>query len=341
MKTAFILGAFVLPLLFGGTACGHGRNDRGVIVHVKSPDERSGYLGVSIQDMTRRLARSMDVKTDEGALVNDVTEDSPADKAGIKDEDIIVEVDGQKITDADELREVVRKIKPDTKVNVVVMRKDEKKTLPATIGETPRSRSYSYSFTHPMTPRAPRPPRGPMNLRIFRSSAFLGMELTELNKQLGKYFEAPDGKGVLVNEVEEDSKAGKSGFLAGDVITKIGKESIEDVRDVEHALRDYKEGEKAEVEIIRKGSKKTLSFEVPDMDRRHRFFGSEGHEEFLDDFDIDIDPPDVEWEEQDHGSFKRDLKQLEQELRELGREVQTKARRIQQELRTKFNQVMS
>jgi membrane-associated protease RseP (regulator of RpoE activity) len=342
MKTVLMIGACVFPLLFGGTACGHGRNDRGVIVRVKSPDERSGYLGVSIQDMTRRLAKSMDVKTDEGALVNDVTEDSPADKAGIKEEDIIVEVDGKKITDADNLREVVRKIKPETKVNIVVLRKDEKKTLAATIGKAPRSRSYSYSYTAPTIPRVPRIPRGPMNIHIFRSSGLLGMELTELNKQLGKYFEAPNGKGVLVSEVEEESKAEKAGFIAGDVITKIGKETIEDVRDLEHTLRDFKEGDKADVEIVRKGSKKTLTLEVPDMDRRHRFdFGSGSHGQWFNDFDFDVDPPDVEWEEEDHGSLNRDLRNLEQELRDLGREIQTKAKKLQQELKAKFGQKMS
>lgn len=339
MKTVLMIGACVFPLLFGGTACGHGRTDRGVIVRVKSPDERSGYLGVSIQDMTRRLAKSMDVKTDEGALVNDVTEDSPADKAGIKDEDIIVEVDGEKITDGDDLREAVRKIKPDTKVNIVVMRKDEKKTLAATIGKAPRSRSYSYSFTPPTIPRAPRIPRRPMNIHIFRGISELGMTISSLNKQLGKYFEAPNGKGVLVQEVEEDSKAGKAGFQAGDVITKIGKETIEGVKDVEYALKDFKEGDKVDVEILRKGSKKTLTLEVPDMDRRHRLdFGSHG--EWFNDLDIDIDPPDVEWEE-DHGSLNRDPRNLEQELRDLGHEIQTKAKKLQQELKAKFGQVMS
>jgi len=336
MKAPILLCILPLSLLWGETACGHGGNDRGVIVNVKSPEERGGYLGVSIQDMTRRLAKSLDVKTDEGALVNDVTEDSPAEKAGVKDEDIIVEVDGKKITDADDLREVVRKIKPETKVDIVIMRKDERKTLAATIGKAPRSRSYAYSFTPPRMPRAPR------EIHLFSSHAQLGMTISSLNKQLGKYFEAPEGKGVLVQEVEEDSKAEKAGFQAGDVITRIGKETIEDVRDIEYALKEYKKGEKADIEIIRKGSKKTLSFEVPDMDRYHRFdFGSGSHGDWLDDFDIDIDPPDVEWQEEDHGLFNRDIRKLEDELRELGREIKAKARKLQEELKAKFSQVMS
>ena len=342
MKTSIWLAAFVIPLLLGGSACGHYINEGGMIVRVKSPDERAGYLGVSIQDMTHRLARSMDIKTDEGALVNDVTEDSPADKAGIKEEDIIIEVDGKKIADADDLREVVRTTKPDSKVNITVMRKDDKKTLTAIIGRAPRTRSYSYSFTPPAMPRIPRMPRGPMNIHIFRNSDMLGMELSELNEQLGKYFEAPDGKGVLVCEVEDDSKAQKAGFQAGDVITKIGNETIEDIRDIEHALRNYKEGDKADVEIIRKGSKKTVTVEIPDVDRHHRYgFGIAPWGSWKKELDLELNQPDIEWELRDHESLKNDLKGLELELRSLGREIQMKARKLQQELKEKLSGVMS
>jgi membrane-associated protease RseP (regulator of RpoE activity) len=341
MKILLLFSTLTLSMALGGTACGHGTNEGGAIVRVKSPDKSSGYLGVSIQDMTGRLAKAMDVKTHEGALVTEVIADSPAEEAGLKDEDIIVEMDGNKISDADDLRGAVRKLKPGTKVNLVVMRKDERKTFTASIGKQPHTRSYSYSFTPPALPHTPRAPR----IQVFVSTDALGMELSPLNEQLGKYFEAPDGKGVLVNEVEEDSKAEKAGFMAGDVITKIGNEPVEDVRDVHNALRDYKKGEKADVEIIRKGSKKTLTIEVPDMDRRRRsHYGFAPHGDWLKElkeFDLDVDPPDVELELESHESFKDDLNRLKLELRDLGREIQTKAKRLQEELKAKFRQVTS
>jgi serine protease Do len=283
----------------------------------------------------------MDTKTTEGALVNDVVENSPAGDAGIKNEDIIVDVDGRKITDADELREAIRTVTPDTKVSVTLMRKGEKKTLIATIGKQPRSRSYSYPFTSPDLPHIPRAPR----VRVFVSTGALGMELSPLNEQLGKYFDAPNGKGVLVNEVEEGGKAEKAGFMAGDVITRVGKETIEEVRDVHHALRDYKKGEKADVEIIRKGTKKTLTIEVPDTDRRRRsHFGLAPHGNWLQELrelDLGVDSPDVDWELEDHQSLKNDLNEFKRDLRDLGREIQAKAKRLQEELKAKFNQVIS
>lgn len=330
MKTVVLYIAIVLPMLLWTTACSHGMDGKRRIVLVKSPDERAGYLGVSTQDMTRRLAKSMDVKTAEGALVNEVMDNSPAEDAGLKEEDIIVEVDGKKIGDSDELREVVRKIVPGTKVDVVVMRKDERKTLAATIDKVPSSRSYSYSYSMPPMPRIPRRPR--MDIQIFSNTAQLGMTISSLNKQLGKYFEAPDGRGVLVQEVESDSKAEKAGFQAGDVITKIGDERIEDVQDVTHSLRDYKEGDKANVEIIRKGEKKTLTLEVPDMERRHRRHWD------LEGWLREIDPDCTNGKQE---TVNKDLQKLELRLRDLGREIESKARRVQEEVKAKFSQVVS
>ncbi len=330
MKTVLLYLAVVLSILPGTTACSHGTEGKETIVLVKSPDERAGYLGVSTQDMTRRLAKSMDVKTTEGALVNEVMDDSPAEGAGLKEEDIIVEVDGKKVGDSDELRDVVRKIVPGTKVDVVVMRKDERTTLAATIDKVPPGRSYSYSYSMPPMPRIPRMPR--MDIQIFSNTAQLGMTISSLNKQLGKYFEAPDGKGVLVQEVESDSKAEKAGFQAGDVITKIGDERIEDVQDVTHSLRDYKEGDKANVEIVRKGARTTLTLEVPDMERRHRRHWD------LEGWLKELDPDRIEGNQ---GTVNKDLQKLELRLRDLGREIESKAKRVQEEVKSKFSQVIS
>jgi membrane-associated protease RseP (regulator of RpoE activity) len=345
MKTVLLLGPFVLPILLGGTACGQRVENPHMIVRVKNPGDRAGYLGVSIQDMTRRLARAMDVKTDEGALVDEVIDESPAEGAGLKDEDIIIEMDGKKIADADDLRSSIRKATPGTKVSIVVMRKDEKKSFTATIDKAPHTNSYSYSYTPPVMPRmprAPRAPRAPRDIHIFSSDANLGMSISSLNKQLGKYFDAPDGKGVLVQEVEEDSRAEKAGFLAGDVIVRIGKETIKNVQDVTDALDDFKKDEKAEVEILRKGAKKTLTFEVPDMDRPHRLHLGSGNNWLNEhEFDLNVDPPDFEWNEEGHGSFERELMELKQELLNIGREIQVNARKLQQELRAKINLVMS
>jgi predicted metalloprotease with PDZ domain len=88
----------------------------------------------------------------------------------------------------------------------------------------------------------------------------MGMEVRTLNEQLAAYFGAPNEEGVLVESVEEGSPAEKAGFKAGDVIIRVGKKTIDEVDEVHRTLRKYKEGDKVEFEVIRKGDRKILTY---------------------------------------------------------------------------------
>ena len=87
-----------------------------------------------------------------------------------------------------------------------------------------------------------------------------------MNEQLGEYFGAPNGRGLLVEQVEKKSAGAKAGFKAGDVITKVNKNSIEELRDLSDAIEDVEEGDKVEVEVLRKGASMTLTVEIEDKD---------------------------------------------------------------------------
>jgi len=133
-----------------------------------------------------------------------------------------------------------------------VVRKGEKKTLDVVIGKQP-STSKIIAVN----------PRGAGNFNIFLGGQnHQGMSLRELNEQLCQYFGVTDGAGVLVWEVEKGSAAEKAGVKAGDLITVVGKKKIRTLRDVSRALGIYDEGEKAEIEVVRKGARQTLSLEV-------------------------------------------------------------------------------
>lgn len=335
MKRESIIALFAIPMLLVASACaqttdkqeGPTRNDR--------RSSQRGWLGVSTQDMTHRLARSMKATTEKGALVNNVVEDSPAEKAGIKEEDIIVEFDGKTIDDADDLVRAVRGTKPDASASIVVMRENEKKTLKVTLGKLPRS-VRSYAFTIPPVPHS--------RVRVFRGDGMLGMSLMELNNQLGDYFGAPNGHGVLVKSVKESSKAGKAGFKAGDIIIKIGKEAIEYVDDVHNALRDSNEGDKVECEIIRKGSRTTLTLEVPDVDDLHGYyFDTRPRNGDIDDLDIDLDDlPGKELHDfqLDHHNFRHDMDKLQRNLERMGRTIRDKVMKLRDEVRWSLKDVI-
>jgi C-terminal processing protease CtpA/Prc len=264
---------------------------------VLSPDDESpakrAWLGVEMQSVTKRLASEKDLKTDEGAYINRVERKSPADSAGLKKGDVIVEFDGKSIEDADDLVSAVKKSEPGKKVFVVVQRGSEKKTLYATLGKEQR-KSLSMIFS-------PRDIRHRM--MVFRSSGIAGAKLMELPSQLGAYFDAPEGQGMLVTEVKGGSAADKAGLKAGDILLKVGNRKIENMRDVRRAVSDYEEGDKVTLEILRNKSKKTLTMEVEDADDclGYQFWmGDRSPMDMPSDIDIDVDvniPDDVDMED--------------------------------------------
>lgn len=256
------------------------------------PESKRGWLGVSISDVSSRVAKDQNLKSRDGAYVTDVEEESPADEAGIQEGDVIVEFAGRALFDADDLAKAVRRTEPGTKVPVVVYRKGEKKTLTVKIGEAPRhSRARAFSFRVA-------PPR----IAIFTTSEMMGMKLMDLNPQLATYFGIKGDEGVLVTEVQKESAAAKAGVTAGDVILTIGKRQIDDVDDVRRALDRYDEGDKVEIGVSRRGEKKTLTataeavgeeFEIPAMPHM-RLYRNWEWERGDADLDVNLEVPNID-----------------------------------------------
>ncbi|MBI3112201.1 MAG: PDZ domain-containing protein [Ignavibacteriales bacterium] len=291
----------------------------------RKPSSRPGWLGVSIQDITSGLKKSMDLKTEEGALVGEVTKKSPAEEAGVKEGDVIVQFGTRQVEDTYDLQRAVSKTEPGTKVSLVVLRKGEKKTLSVTVGKAPRVRSFAFA--------APRGGR----IEMFGGTHLQGLRLKELNEQLAEYFGAPEKKGVLVEEVDEESAAAKAGIKAGDVLVQIGKKKIDEIRDVSRALGAYDEGETVEVEVLRKGAKKTVSLEVGEEEDGwgYQFFSNPGHlrqqREFhfneVPDIDIRIPRIEVDHIRPDLEELKFHLQRMREDFRRDGRDIREKIER--------------
>lgn len=313
MKRSLTLFALLLPLLFGGMFTGHAMDDG-------QTDSNKGWLGVTTTDMTPRLARSMHVKTNEGALVREVLEDSPAEKAEIKEDDIIVDFNGTKIVDGDDLRDAVRKTKPGTAASVVVSRDDQTKTLKVTVDKAPDW------FAGPAIPHVPNVPHiriTPPRFAMSSSVNSYGLWVRDLNKQLGNYFGAPRGRGVLVEEVEEGSPADSAGFKAGDVIVKVQSDEVAHTSDIWDALGDMKEGETADVEVIRKGNSQKLSLRVEESPRHGNWFRSQSFR--IPDFDTK--------------SFQREMRKFQEEMRKMGKEIESQTKDLGRKIREELQHV--
>jgi len=232
-----------------------------------------GHLGVSLEDITPRLKERKHLSVDDGAYVNDVVEDSPAEKAGIQEGDVIVKFNDRTIEDSDDLMRAVEKTKAKSDVKIEIVRNKDRKTLTATLerSRAPRSWSWNFGGGHtPMSPKMPRMPKLPQMPRHFgmlSGDHFGGLTVQELTRQLAEYFQVPDRHGLLVTEVEKESDGDKAGFKAGDVITKIGSVSIRDIDDMRSELEDS-EGKDVAVGVLRNGKPVplTLHLEAEDDD---------------------------------------------------------------------------
>lgn len=329
VRWLILIGA--LSLLLSGTSCAQHKSESGSKENTAVRNSDSGWLGVSIADMTPRVAKRMEIRTENGALVKDVVSDSPAEKAGVREDDIIVEFNGKRVDDADDLLSAVRETAPGASATVVFMRSDEKKTSTVEVGKAPHARSYAFSVTPPVMPAPP-------NIRFFSGAGMFGLTLMDLKKQLAEYFGLPDGHGVLVEEVEKNSRAAKAGIKAGDVIVSIGKESIRRKDDIRWALEDYTEGDKVDVGVIRKGNRQTFTLAMEEDRAGYRWrHGSQDLWIRPEEFDVDVElPSDVPELLFDSEGFKSDMRHLESDMKGLGKDI----RRQMHELKVKLRNEM-
>lgn len=207
-----------------------------------------GWLGVSIQNVDRTLAESFDLDRPRGALVAQVGEDSPAERAGIQSGDIIVEVDGESIEVSADLPHVIGLISPGTEVSMTLMRDGDEETLDVEIGalEAGETPSVVASVSEPGVVRA------------------LGMAARELSRE--EEAEADLRGGVVVMDVDPESPAFEAGVRGGDVITRFGRTAISRLSDLEKALEDVESGDSISVRLIRQGAPLFIGIKVPEND---------------------------------------------------------------------------
>ncbi len=241
------------------------------------------WLGVELQDVDAEMAKALDLSDGEGALVNRVVADSPAAEAGLQDGDVIVSFDGDRVRDAGELTDAVRAARPGDRAPVVVIRDGAKKTIKVELG----SRKAPLGRLAPDL-KALQEKMGDRMLYLHQEkgdgeapmmwtmadepSAYIGIQMGELTEQLGRFFGAPDGEGVLVNEVVDDSPAARAGIEAGDVILRADDRPLGGPDDLRKALRKAEPGDRLDLTILRDHAERTLEVTLgePPSDGQHR-----------------------------------------------------------------------
>ena len=178
---------------------------------VKDGHVTRGYVGVMIQDVSPALAKEFSLKDGKGALVSDVTAKSPAEKAGLKSGDVIIEFNEKKVSDSRHLKLEVARTKPGETVSVKILRDGATKTLDVTVKELPGTEQLAKSDK----PSAE--DEGTLN----------GVGVSDLDNRARQQFDLPPAlKGVVVTQVDPNSASAEAGLKPGDVIQEINRKPV-------------------------------------------------------------------------------------------------------------------
>jgi serine protease Do len=206
-----------------------------------------GWLGVYVQKVTPEIASSFDLEEDEGALVSDVEPGSPADKAGIKRGDVIVEFDGKKVEDIADLTTSTAVTSPGSEAKLTVIEDGKTKEVTVKLGEVPSDDAVSEEEDEEHKP--------------------LGLRVRNLNAKLAKRFKIEAGDGVVVTKVENGGIASEAGIKIGDVIIEIDKKEITNLDEYNGALGSMKSGGTALFLVKRGDNTIYVAIRIPEDDK--------------------------------------------------------------------------
>ena len=192
-----------------------------------------GWLGVGIQPMTRELAKKFNAKEGQGVLVNEVFEDEPAHRSGIRPGDIITSIAGNPVNTPNQLSRLVAQVGPGETAKVEIIRDGVQSTVIVAMGERQEKPIVA-------------------SLPLHKSDVTLGIDVQALTTALAEKFGIQERWGVLVSRVERGSLAHSEGLKEGDLIKEVNRKEIRSVRQFSEALENVTPGETILLRVVRK-----------------------------------------------------------------------------------------
>jgi len=258
--------------------------DPETITVLNDDDGGPSFLGIEAREVTPENVKQYKLHAERGVVVGRVAKDSPALKAGLKETDVITEVNGQRIEGATQFRRMIREIPAGRTVQLTVWRDGRAQSLSAKLDQAEELHHVmsgampgSFAFRMPEV-EVPEmqgvltPPDGPV-VTFGDGDNFsfatpmhprLGIDAEDIGGQLGNFFGVPDGEGVLIRSVHSGSAADKGGLKAGDVITKFDGERIRSLGELREKLAA--KSETATLTVTRDKKEMTMSVALPAAD---------------------------------------------------------------------------
>jgi C-terminal processing protease CtpA/Prc len=223
---------------------------------------------------------ALKLKEEKGVEVTMVDQDAPAGKAGIKEHDVILSMNGTPIESGAQLRRMIHETPPGRMVKLGLSRDGQPVTLEVQL--TDKHKQFDWPNPKPGDIHVNIPPIHipdidipSMNMVVVTSSARSGLMVENITPQLGDFFGVKDGNGVLVRTVEKGSRAEKAGFRAGDVIIKINSQPVHDTSDFSHAVKS-RSGNSVSVGVVRDKKEQTLNLTLPERKESSELLDEEG-----------------------------------------------------------------
>ncbi len=174
-----------------------------------------GFLGISLQSIDYHLAQAFGLKKVEGALISNVAKNSPAEKAGLKVEDIVLKYNGNVVENAASLRNAVYMMRPGSQIALTILRKEQEMQIPVTVGD----------FTDTATAAAPQ-------------TSKLGIEVENLTPELARTLGYTQDQGIVITKVNPSSSAAMIGLKKGALILGVNRQKVTNINEFNKALSD-------------------------------------------------------------------------------------------------------
>ena len=193
-----------------------------------------GYLGVYIQDLDVNKAKALGIQNQKGAFISMIVEDSPAYKSGLREKDVIISLNSKPIEDSNQLRNDVSAMRPGDTVIFDVIRDELHQSIPVILGERPDENNLASAFNKD------------------KKYDLIGLIVSENIK----------GTGIIIDKVNPESEAYKNNLRKKDVITEIGKTTINNIDDYYVEIEKYSIGDAIMIRLIRDGNPRYEAFEI-------------------------------------------------------------------------------
>lgn len=212
---------------------------------IESGSVTRGWLGVSIQDIDENMAKALKLDIRDGAIIAQVLKNSPAETGGIREQDIILEVDGKEVDNASQLKNLVSSHHPGEETELLILRDGMELELAIILGSRPNEEDLASVYKTGGT---------------FYDD--LGLMVDDLESEFARKKGVDEQYGVVVKKVKKESPANRSDIQPGDVITKIGRDKITSMDDYQSLVKQYEEGDSILLLVKRNGASRFVALEI-------------------------------------------------------------------------------